>query len=454
MNSLSKLPSVDSLLNKPGGSTLKQRYGHRLTVRAIQKTISDIRDAYLEERVEIPGGPDMLRRVEKILSAWTTSSLVPVINAAGVILHTNLGRAPLSQEALHEIQRVGSGYSSLEYSMETGGRGSRLIHAEKLFQQLTGTESALVVNNNASAVLLVLSALAADKKVAISRSQLIEIGGGFRIPDVMKQSGVELVEVGTTNRVHIADYQAAVDPALAGFMRAHYSNFSMLGFTSEPELADIVRAAHKADLWTYDDLGSGALLDTSEYGLKHEPMVQESLAAGADLVSFSGDKLLGGPQAGIILGKKEFMDSIKVHPLARAVRADKTALAALSQTVIHYLKGEAEHKIPVWRMISAELSELKSRAESWQQKIGRGQVVDAESAVGGGSLPGETLPTAGFALEVQRPQRFAEKLRMADPPLITRIEDDLVILDPRTVLPEQDETMLEILEEQWSRYEE
>jgi L-seryl-tRNA(Ser) seleniumtransferase len=314
-----------------------------------------------------------------------------------------------------------------------------------LFQQLLGVEAALVVNNNASAVLLVLSALAAGKKVVISRSQLVEIGGGFRIPDVMKQSGVELVEVGTTNRVNLKDYVEAVDPETVAFMRAHYSNFSMVGFTSEPDLADIAREAEQAGLWTFDDLGSGALLDTSIYGLKPEPTVQESLRAGVDLVSFSGDKLLGGPQAGIILGKKALVDIIKKHPLARAVRADKTALAALSQTLIHYLQGEAEQKIPVWQMISAEISELESRAQGWREKLGTGVVMEEESTVGGGSLPGETLPTWVLALEVEHPGQFAERLRMASPPLISRIVKDRVVLDPRTVLPEQDQLLIAII---------
>lgn len=450
MNPLSELPSIDQLLKTERGDSLKSLYGHHLTVQAIQKATADIREAFLVDQIEIPDQTELLLRVEKILSSWTASSLIPVINATGVILHTNLGRAPLSPEAIQEIRRVSSVYSSLEFNLESGERGSRLIHAEKLFQQMMGVEAALVVNNNASAVLLTLSALAAGKKVIISRSQLVEIGGGFRIPDVMKQSGAELIEVGTTNRVHLQDYQQAVDPETAAFMRAHYSNFSMVGFTSEPELADIVRAAGEAGIWTFDDLGSGALLDTSAYGLKHEPTVQESLEAGVDLVSFSGDKLLGGPQAGIILGKKDLLDIIKKHPLARAVRADKTALAALSQTLIHYLKGEAEEKIPIWRMISAEVKALKSRAGFWQEEIGRGQVLDSESTVGGGSLPGETLPTAVLALEVERPQQFSEKLRMASPPLISRIAKDRVILDPRTVLPDQDELVIAILKNQWS----
>ena len=445
MNPLSELPSVNKLLTSPRGESLKNLYGHHLTVQAIQKTIADLREEFLEGQDKLADERDLLLRVEKILSSWTASSLMPVINATGVILHTNLGRAPLSLEAIQEIKRVSSVYSTLEFNLESGERGSRLVHAEKLFQQLLGVEAALVVNNNASAVLLVLSALAAGKKVVISRSQLVEIGGGFRIPDVMNQSGVELVEVGTTNRVHLRDYTEAVDPDTVAFMRAHYSNFSMVGFTSEPHLADIADAAGQAGIWTFDDLGSGALLDTSVYGLKHEPTVQESLEAGVDLVSFSGDKLLGGPQAGIILGKKDLLDIIKKHPLARAVRADKTALAALSQTLIHYLRGEAEQKIPVWQMISAEVQKLESRAEGWREKIGAGKVIKEESTVGGGSLPGETMPTRVLALEVNSPGQFAERLRMASPPLISRIINDRVVLDPRTVLPEQDQHVTAIV---------
>ncbi len=262
---------------------------------------------------------------------------------------------------------------TLEYDLEKGQRGSRLVHAESLLQRLTGAEAAVVVNNNASAVLLVLSALATKKRVVISRTQLVEIGGGFRVPDVMKQSGAKLVEVGATNKVRLSDYQSALEEPTALVMRAHRSNFKIVGFTEEPELKEIVDVAHQADVTVVDDLGSGALLDTAKYGFAHEPTVQESLAAGVDLVCFSGDKLLGGPQAGIILGRKDLIDKIKKHPLARAVRADKTCLAGITATLLHYLKDEAEREIPIWRMMSLTLEQLKVRAEAWREGVGAGR---------------------------------------------------------------------------------
>jgi L-seryl-tRNA(Ser) seleniumtransferase len=267
---------------------------------------------------------------------------------------------------------VASNYSNLEYDISTGKRGSRLIHAESVLQKLTGAEAALVVNNCASAVLLILSALANKKRVVIARSQLVEIGGGFRIPDVMKQSGAKLVEVGTTNKIRVSDYESAFEEPTAIVMRAHRSNFKIVGFTEEPALADIVDAAHKSNVVVVDDLGSGALVDTAKYGLAHEPTVQESFAAGTDIICFSGDKLLGGPQAGIIIGRKVLIDKIKKHPLARAVRSDKTSLAGVTATLTHYLKDEAEREIPIVRMMSLTPEQVKVRAEAWRDALGQG----------------------------------------------------------------------------------
>ena len=291
------------------------------------------------------------------------------------------------------MQMVSSSYSTLEFDLTEGKRGKRSMHAEGLLKLLTGAESALVVNNNAAAVLLVLSALANRKKVVIANSQLIEIGGGFRIPDVMRQSGAKLVAVGTTNRVHLSDYKAAIDDQASLVMTAHHSNFKIIGFTSEPELSELASLCHDAGLPLVCDLGSGALLDTAPYGLAHEPTIQEAVEAGADIICFSGDKLLGGPQAGIIIGKKELIDKVKAHPLARAVRADKVCLAGTAATLTHYLKGEALEKIPVWRMISRETTDLKKQALKWQKALKTGEVISGSSMVGGGSLPGESQPT-------------------------------------------------------------
>src|SRR5688572_573038 len=303
MSSLRDLPSVEEILKR--ATNLIDTYGRSLTLQAIRLTLDEARARFqLDPETILPSTNVVLAQAESQLSAWSRQTLQPVINATGVILHTNLGRAPLSDATLRAMDEVSRNYSNLEYDLEKGQRGSRLIHAESVLQKLTGAEAAIVVNNNASAVLLVLSALANKKRVVISRTQLVEIGGGFRVPDVMKQSGAKLAEVGTTNKVRLSDYQEALEESTALIMRAHRSNFKIVGFTEEPELKDIVEAAHKIGIPVTDDLGSGALLDTAKYGFAHEPTVGESLAAGVDLVCFSGDKLLGGPQAGIILGKK------------------------------------------------------------------------------------------------------------------------------------------------------
>lgn len=439
MTSLRDLPSIEQLLQN--SNKLIREYGRPLTLEALRVTLDEAR-ARFKDRPEagLPSTDVILSQAESHLAAWTASSLLPVINATGVILHTNLGRAPLSKATIRAMQEAAENYSTLEFDLEKGQRGSRLIHAESLLQKLTGAESSIVVNNNASAVLLVLSALANKRRVIISRTQLVEIGGGFRVPDVMKQSGAKLVEVGTTNKVRLPDYREALAEPTALVMRAHRSNFKIVGFTEEPELREIVGAAHEANVAVVDDLGSGALLDTAKYGLAHEPMVQESLAAGVDLVCFSGDKLLGGPQAGIIVGKKALMDKIKKHPLARAVRADKTCLAGITATLLHYLKDEAEREIPIWRMMSLTLEQVRVRAEAWREALEQGKVLLSESTVGGGSLPDECISTYVLALEVRSPDKFLKKLRRSQPPIIARVENDTMLFDPRTVL--EDETLI------------
>ncbi len=453
MHDLSSLPSVDKLLRSEAGDNLVGSFGRELTVGAYREVLDRIRENYLNRETPIPVEAEIHQSSQDILLRKVSHSLIPVINATGVIIHTNLGRAPLSQDTRKRMSMVSGGYSNLEFDLEGGQRGSRLVHAEKLFKEYLGVEAALVVNNNAAAVLLMLTVLTQGKKVIISRSQLVEIGGGFRIPDVLRHSGTDLVEVGTTNKVHLFDYQNAVDEDTVAIMRAHPSNFSIVGFTSEPEIDELVSVAHQAGLNFFDDLGSGALRDTSQFGLKPEPTVQESIRAGADLISFSGDKLLGGPQGGIILGKKELISHLKSHPLARAVRADKLALAGLSATMVHYLKGEELEKIPVWQMISSPLESLEQRVKSWIKEIGVGEIEESQSMVGGGSLPGETIPTRVMTLEPQNPHKLAQALRAGNPPIIARIDQDRLILDPRTVLPEQDGLFLEILKAAWSENE-
>ena len=443
MIELRNLPSVDRIANHPRSLGLISNYGRRAVIETIQNVLDSIRRNTQSEN-EVPTEGILLDRIEAELEKQMKPTLSRVINASGVILHTNLGRAPLCKSALVTIVNTAAGYSSLEYDLDEGKRGSRTVHATGLLLKLTGAEDALVVNNNAGAVLLCLSALARRRGVVISRSQLVEIGGGFRIPDVMKQSGAHLVEVGTTNRVKVEDYEFALREGAALLMRAHTSNFKLVGFTFQPELEELVNVAHNFNVPVLDDLGSGAFLDTARYGLAHEPMVQESLKAGADLVCFSADKLLGGPQAGIILGKADLITKLKKHPLARVIRADKLCLAALSATLMHYIKGDAELEVPVWRMISTSVGEVKQRAFRWQQLVG-GEIVEERSTVGGGSLPEETLPTFVLSFQIPRVDQVAARLRIAQPSLIARVQGGRLLLDPRTVLPEEDEKVIEII---------
>lgn len=446
------LPSVDRVLSDECIRQLEETYPHALLVDVVRQ--------YLErERLSIAAGspPHSFDEIVESVCARVRilgmPSPSPVINATGVIIHTNLGRTPLSKEAITAMDAVASGFCNLEFDLDSGTRGSRNTHAEPLLCQLTGAEAALVVNNNASAVLLGLIALAKRKEVIVSRSQAVEIGGGFRIPDVMRQSGAKLVEVGTTNCTYIADYEQAITPRTAALLRVHSSNFRIMGFTHVVSLEEMVALGNRCELPVFDDIGSGCFLDTTEFGLDPEPIPQQSIAAGARLVFFSGDKLTGGPQAGIIVGKRELVDRLKKHPLARAVRIDKIRLAGLVATLVHYLKGEALNKIPVWRMISAPLGEMDRRAGLWAQTLkGLARVVDGETFIGGGSLPGATLPTRLVAIGEEggkkrqnTAQALGQRLRSQEVPVIGRISDNVLLLDPRTVLPEEDEVLLQAL---------
>ena len=447
-----RLPSVDRLLSEGRIKQLQESYPWVLVVDLIRQCLE-------RERLSIASGnlcPSIDEIAESVCAqAWSLShpSLRPVINATGVILHTNLGRAPLSQEAIVAMDAAAKGYCNLEFDLDSGTRGSRHSHIEQILCQLTGAEAALVVNNNASAVLLVLTVLARKKEVIVSRGQAVEIGGGFRIPEVMRQSGAKLVEVGTTNCTYVADYEQAINPRTAALMRVHSSNFRLLGFTYSVTLEELVVLGHRYHLPVFDDLGSGCLLDTTKFGLDPEPMVQQSITLGVGLALFSGDKLLGGPQAGIIVGKKQLIDKLKRHPLARAVRIDKIRLAGLLATLIHYLKDEAVSKLPVWRMLSTPLEEIEKRARLWAQALdSSARIIEGESMIGGGSLPGGTLPTRLLALGGQGKrknkdlaQAIAQRLRCQEPPIVGRISGNLLLLDPRSVLPEEDETVLKAL---------
>jgi L-seryl-tRNA(Ser) seleniumtransferase len=438
---LRDLPSVDALLNRPEITERIADCGRPLALQAAREVLARVRRE-VQAGGPVPGPDDLTRRILDFIDRTMEPSIRRVVNAAGVILHTNLGRAPVSRACRAAMDRAAAGYVDLEYDRAKGERGGRAPYIAELLRMLTGAEDSLVVNNNAGAVLLALAALAKGREVVISRSQLIEIGGGFRIPDVMRQSGAKLVEIGTTNRTYPGDYAEAITPKTALLLRAHHSNFRLVGFTAEPGIAELAAVGGARGVPVVDDVGSGALLDTSRYGLGREPTVPESIAAGAALVLFSGDKLLGGPQAGILAGRADLIAKIGRHPLARALRADKVRLAGMEATLLHYLRGEAEREIPVWRMIAAGVDDLEKRARSWLERIGDGEAVPARSAVGGGSLPEETLPTCALALRVAKPQAFLAALRAADPPVIARIEEGRVLLDPRTVAPEEEEDLV------------
>jgi L-seryl-tRNA(Ser) seleniumtransferase len=442
-----QLPSLDALLALPEGHQLVADYGRALAVEALRNALDRHRDLMLTGASGAPAESGIFGDARQWLADLLRPTLRPVINATGVIVHTNLGRAPMSGAALGAIERIGAGYSNLEYDLAEGARGSRSIHAEDLLSRLTGSEAALVVNNNAAAVLLVLTALCQGREVIISRGQLVEIGGGFRVPDVMAQSGALLVEVGTTNRTHLRDYADAVGDETAAILVAHHSNFKIVGFATEPGLRSLANLTHERDILLLYDQGSGNLLDTTQFGLGPEPIVADSLQHGVDLVCFSGDKLLGGPQAGIICGRRGLVDKVRRHPLARAVRADKLALASLAETLRAYLTGSAVRELPVWRMIASPLAEIETRAVSISSRLAESgletEVIPADSTVGGGSLPGATLPTWVVALTHDRVDAFSTALRATPQPVIGRISEGRLLLDPRTVLPEQEEGLVE-----------
>jgi L-seryl-tRNA(Ser) seleniumtransferase len=449
---LRKLPSVDKLLQQIEIQALSQQHGHELTVTAIQETLLHTREAILGGGA-CPQAPVLIVQVAERLAHLLRPSLYPVINATGVIIHTNLGRAPLSLAAQKAMQESAA-YTNLEYDLPAGDRGSRYVHAEELLCRLTGAEAALVVNNDAGAVLLILTALAKGREVVISRGQLVEIGGGFRIPEVMAQSGARLVEVGTTNRTYLRDYEMAIAQDTAMLLHVHTSNFRLVGFVHETLPGEVVALARVHNLLAVDDLGSGALLDTAQFGLSHERTVQESLTSGMDLVCFSGDKLLGGPQAGIIIGKKARIDVLKRHPLTRALRVSKSILAGLQATLLHYLRGEAMTQVPVWQMMAAGLDQIEARANTLATWLRDGvvpsdvrvEVMDGWSTIGGGSLPGETLPTRVVALHVAVPDDLARKLRLGARPVVGRIGKDVFVLDLRTVLPAEEGSLRQALQ--------
>ena len=443
MDTLRALPSVHQVLEQVEAQALVNVHGRALVLFAVQRALDEERT-----RGAIAQPAARMARIETLVRELRQPRLRPVINATGVVLHTNLGRAPLSAPAAQAAALIAGRYSTLEFDPRTGRRGRRHDLVADLLRYLTGAEAAAVVNNCAAAVLLMLTALAKGKEVIVGRGELVEIGGGFRMPDVMSLSGAHLVEVGTTNSTRPEDYAAAITPKTAAILKVHASNFQVVGFTESVEVEALARVAAQHRVLLLHDLGSGSLLDTAAHGLAAEPRIQDSLRAGTDLLACSGDKLLGGPQAGLLLGRAELVDRVMKHPLARAVRIDKLTLAALTATLDLYLT-QSVAALPIWSMLGASADAMAARALTWQRRLlERGievEVVPAESTVGGGSLPGERLPTSALAL-TPRPGRAADllrRLREHEPPLIGRIEQERVLLDPRTVLPDEDDALLD-----------
>ena len=440
MAQLRDLPSVHELLDDPRGRLLVQQHSRPLVLFAIQRALA-------RERADgaVADPNKRWADVEVLIQELRRPRLRPVINATGVILHTNLGRAPLAPEAAAAVAAVATRYSNLELDLRTGKRGTRHDLVSEVLCHLTGAEAAAVVNNCAAATLLMLAALARGKEVIVSRGELVEIGGAFRMPDVMRLSGARMVEVGTTNRTRVEDYAAAITPRTAAILKVHASNFKVVGFTETAEPRALASLAHEHGLLMLEDLGSGALLDTGEAGLASEPIIQQALEAGVDLVACSGDKLLGGPQAGLLLGKAGLVSQALRHPLARAVRVDKMTLAALAATLDLYLR---QSPVPVWEMLRTAPEAIAARAQRLAERLRTAGVAaeprSSTSAAGGGSLPGEQLPTTVIAILASRPApaRLIDQLRAQDPPVIARVEDDRVVLDPRTVLPDEEEALL------------
>ncbi len=435
------IPPVDTVVARArhAGSTLTRDVLARAARAELDAVRSELLSGASLERDAV-----VARAVNAILEL-ESPRLRPALNATGVIVHTNLGRAPVSDETAEAMRAAATHAVALEIDPESNERGGRMHEIAGLLRALTGAESALVVNNCAAAVLLVLAATAGGKGVVVSRGEAVEIGGGFRVPEVLRQSGATLVEVGTTNRTYVRDYAAATDDTTAAYLKVHPSNFRAFGFVHAASTAELAELARERDVLLLEDLGSGALIDTTRFGLASEPTIADAIAAGVDLVMASGDKLLGGPQAGIVAGTALQVERVARHPLARAVRADKTTLAGVAATLRHYARGEAEARVPVWRMIAAGEAEIRRRADAVVAALAAhglaSEAVAADATVGGGSLPGETLPSWGIALRPAEPESvdsLARRLRTGSPGVFGRIEEDRVILDLRTVLPEDD----------------
>ncbi len=449
------LPAVDRVLNLAEGVELCRQHGRAVVAGWLRKILDDMRSGRVGELPEDPSViiKNIVRSLGEAGHRDGSARLRRVINGTGVVIHTNLGRAPLAAAAVQAMSEVAA-CTNLEVDLVSGRRGRRGAAAESLCREITGAEAALVVNNCASATLLALQTLAAGRRVVISRGQLVEIGGSYRLPDVFAQAGVVLREVGTTNRTRLSDYEAAIDDRTAVLLRVHPSNYRIIGFCEEVPIAELVELAHAHRLPAIDDVGSGCLYDLSKFGLPDESIVGDSVRAGADLVLFSGDKLLGGPQCGLVVGRADLVEKLRSNPLARTVRVDKLTLAALEATLEIHRAGRAFAEIPVLRQLSLPEDEIRSTAERLVARLRAASSLSAtftvraiESAPGGGALPGQTLASWGIAIQAPHPERIAERLRLGTPAVIPRLNEGCILIDLRTVLPEDREPLaLRLLE--------
>jgi len=456
---LRQLPAVDRLLNAPAMLALTDSTPHVILLEAAQQTVAALRQSVLAGNEDAPdlSVDAVAHRAAALATRKMQPSLRHVINATGTLLHTNLGRAPLSEKALNALDKVSRTYSNLEFNLETGQRGHRYSHIDALLCRLTGAEAAAVVNNNAGAVLLALTALAQGKEAIVSRGELVEIGGAFRVPDVMAAGGVILKEIGTTNKTHLKDYRNAITENTGLLLKVHTSNYRIVGFSSQVPAMDMVELGREHNIPVMEDLGSGMLFDLSAFGLPREPTVSEAVAAGIDVLTFSGDKLLGGPQAGLIVGKKWAIDKIRHHPLARALRIDKLTLAALEATLSHYLdQQEAIRELPVLQMLAMPQEEIGKRARRLQRKILAAlkdkldaTIVSEPSQVGGGALPLTELPGSAIAITPKAcsVEDLAERLRLGRIPVVGRIQEGRLLLNPRTIFADEEAQVVTALKE-------
>jgi len=456
-NPLRSIPSVNELLDSPPLRKLVEKISHNVVVTTVRTVLEEVRHEVQTAASErtLPSMSDLAERIARRIAERETPALRPVINATGILLHTNLGRSPLAEEAIEEMAAVARDYASVELDLVTGQRSQRKAAVEGLLKELTGAEAALVVNNNAGATMLTLSALAAGREVIVSRGQLIEIGGSYRLPDVMAASGAVLREVGTTNKTRLEDYAAAIGENTAALMLVHPSNFVVVGFTAAVELAELVSLGRRHKLPVIHDIGSGAMIDFSRFGFSGEPVAAQSIKAGADVILFSGDKLLGGPQCGVIAGRQALIERVEKHPLARALRVDKLTLGALAATLRLYRDEEkARLAIPLLRLMTASEDNLKNRAERLAPQIAATEAVEQAEPVaavtyfGGGSLPAQELATWCVAVKPARlsVDRLAAALRMGTPPVVGRVQQDRLMLDLRSVLPRQDVSLVAAFE--------